>query len=679
MLSFRSLALLLGLPLLAHATKPEHAVWQSYSDLAAGKCRSTSLTEDGVLSAAPATAKLADLGVEEAWSILTEPKEMILVGTAPEGKLLQVGADGSVKLVAKFNESHLYALAAGAHGEIYVGTSPDGKVYRVGAEGKTEVYFDPGEKYIWALAVAPDGSLYVGTGTKGKIYRVTAKGLGQVWYASDETHIRALAFDKSGALLAGSAESGYLYRIPARDQAVVLAGTGREEVNQIEARPDGMIYFTATGAGKESTTASLKKPSTGDDASGDDAKGVSALYRLNAELSPEMVWPTKETVLSLAWSEQEGGALLGTASDGYIYAVAPHGEATRLCKIESDSVTAMAALGGDTIVATSNPGRLFRISHEKTAPGIYESDVVDSESFARWGAVTLDASDPGAVKILTRSGNTAQPDKTWYPWTEATGGQPQSAAARYLQVQLQIGSGTVDRIDACYLPKNRPPHLDAVKILPVGIGYVPAPSSPLPPLPQSAAQLLTDADAAEAKTPMRYQSENAHGLRTLIWKASDPNGDDLTYNVSWRKKGETDWHDLAKNMSENLLTWDTSSWSEGRYELKVEASDAEANAPGEGLTDMAISREMIVNNTPPVIEIISQKSDAVEFTVKDELGGLQSVTVSTDGKSYSPLVPVDGILDSGSERFLARIAPGQTLFIRAEDGGGNVAGAQTGR
>ena len=78
--------------------------------------------------------------------------------------------------MAKFDESHLYALARGAHGEIFVGTSPDGKVYRIeGTDGKPEVYFDPQEKYIWALAVGPDGTLYVGTGTRGRIYRVTAK------------------------------------------------------------------------------------------------------------------------------------------------------------------------------------------------------------------------------------------------------------------------------------------------------------------------------------------------------------------------------------------------------------------------------------------------------------------------------------------------------------------------
>ena len=678
MLSIRSVALAFGLPVLAHATKPQHAVWQDYSDLAAGKCVSASLTEDGILGAAPATARLADLSADEAWSVVVKPNGVLLVGTAPEGKLLQVAADGTVRQLAKFNESHLYALALGLHGETYVGTSPDGKVYQVAGDGKAQVYFDPAEKYIWALAVAPDGTLYVGTGTKGKIYHVTAKGQGELWYASNETHIRSLAFDKAGALLAGSAESGYLYRVTAKNQAVVLAGTGREEVNQIFVRPDGTIYFTATGTARNNSAkggATKQPPGVAPVATSDSDNSV--LYRMSSVLFPEIVWSTKATVLSGVWSDQQGGALLGTATDGYTYAVSPHGEATRLCRIDSESVTAMTVSGDDVILATSNPGRLFRMSHAKSQPGIYESDVVDSQSFARWGAVTLNASDAASVKIMTRSGNTSQPDKTWYSWSDVKNGQSQSAPARYLQVQLEIASGTVDKIDVCYLPKNQPPHIDSIKILPAGVGYMAAPLSPLPPSPQTAGQLLNGADASDPKTPMRYQQENAHGLRTLIWKASDPNDDDLTFNISWRKEGEAAWHDLATDVTENLLSWDTSSWAEGRYELKVVATDAGSNAPGEELTDVAISREMVVNNTPPVIEIVSQKGGRVDFTVRDELSGLQSVTISTDGKSYRPLVPVDGILDSGFEHFEAHIAEGEALFIRAQDGSGNVAGAQT--
>jgi hypothetical protein len=704
---FRCLILVVIFPLLAHATKPQHAVIDGYDGFAAGKCQSTSLTDDGVLAVGPAIGKLADLGVEEAWSVLAQQDGSILVGTAPDGKLLRVAPDGTVKQFAKFDESHLYAMAPGPHGEIYVGTSPDGKIYQVNTAGNAQVYFEPKEKYIWALAVAPDGALYAGTGTKGKIYRVTGRGRGEVWYASNETHIRALAIEKDGALLAGSSDSGYLYRITGKDEAVVLAGTEKEEVNQIQMAADGAIYFTATGTAKvasASPVAPEKKSSNADNsivqlrdllvtdgqhaggdslaAGGEDmgGAGMSRLYRLDASLYPRILWETKETILSLTWNDRDATAIVGTGNQGYVCAVTPHGDGTRLGKVDSDSITAMTTTGAWTILGTSNPGKLFRLGSETSRPGIYESDVIDSGSFARWGAVTLGASDPGSVKIVTRSGNTAKPDKTWYPWLDTNNGESQSPPARYLQVQLQIDGGTVDKLDACYLPKNLPPHIDMVRVLPVGTGYVPLQSPPSVPSPRSADQLLTASDKpdTDAKPMTRWQVNNAHGLRTVTWRATDPNDDELTYAVSWRKQGETTWHELAKDLRETVLSWDTSGWVDGKYELKVTASDAGDNAPGEGLQDESISRELLIDNTSPVIRVLSRKSDSVEFMVTDELSGLQSVTVSTNGKDYEPLPPADGILDSGTKRFVAKIAPGQTLFIRTEDGSGNISGTQTG-
>jgi hypothetical protein len=685
MVRARVVGLFFALPLLAHATKPQHALWKSYGDLAAGKCVSTSLTDDGVLAPAPKFDGPFDLGAEEAWSVVALPNGACVVGTAPEGKLLKVSADGKVSVLAKFDESHIYALAAGPKGEVYAGTSPDGKIYRVSSDGNMEVWFDPKEKYIWSLVVAPDGTLYAGTGTKGKIYRVTGKGEGEVWYASNETHIRALALDPSGALLAGSASSGCLYKIAAKDQAVVLAGTGREEVNQIRVAADGAIYFTATGAAKGGDDSGLKKTDAAAPSNDAAKDALSALYRLDATGYPEVLWSTKETILAMT-DDGADGSLLGMGDNGYTYLISPHGEGTRLGKVDSDSVSAISGREGEIGLATSNPGQLYRFrfhggpSHQagRLEPSIYETDVVDSQSFARWGAVNLDASNPDAVTIMTRSGNTPKPDKTWYPWTEAKDGESQSPASRYFQIQLGIGGGsTVDRIDLTYLPKNVAPHIDSVTLLPVGVGYTPAPSTPLPPLPQTAAQIASPDNTPDAPSAMRYAATSAHGLRTVVWKAGDPNGDALTYAVYWRKQGENEWHELASDLTDSIFTWDTSSWTDGRYELKIEASDADANAPGEGLTDSVISRAIVVDNTPPAIKIEPEKNGMVEFSVTDSLSPLASVTVSDDGKSYHELPPVDGILDSAVETFHAKKTPGQILFIRAQDASGNIAGAQT--
>jgi hypothetical protein len=54
---------------------------------------------------------------------------------------------------------------------------------------------------------------------------------------------------------------------------------------------------------------------------------------------------------------------------------------------------------------------------------------------------------------------------------------------------------------------------------------------------------------------------------------------------------------------------------------------------------------------------------------------LRSVLVSRNGKDFKPVQPVDGILDSRSETFKFKLAPGEIVFIRAEDTAGNVSSA----
>ena len=379
----RGLVLLLGLPLLAHATHPQCAVWEGYGDLSAGKCRSTSLTEDGVLSVAPITRKLANLGVEEAWSLITESDGTVVVGTAPEGKLLRVLPDGTVKQLAQFQSRTSMRWRQEATARFLRPLLPMARSTKLVRRGNPRSISNPAKPISGRWRFRPTGRCLWARARAGKIFRVTGKGHGELWYASNETHIRALAFDHGGALLAGSASSGYLLRVPAKNQAVVLEGTGHEEVNQMQVLPDGTVYFTATGTSKAVVTAPevTKKLAGAEDAS---THENSVLYRLSPTLDPDLVWTSKETVLSAWWTGES--LLLGMGANGEVYSVQPHGEATRLGRIDSESVTAMARAGKETILASSNPGRLFAMGSGSSQLGIYETNVFDAGRLCALGA-----------------------------------------------------------------------------------------------------------------------------------------------------------------------------------------------------------------------------------------------------------------------------------------------------
>jgi len=695
----------LGLALTCHAVHPRELLFDSYADFADGTARSVTLSDQGVLAPAPPLTSLAvpaDGQAEQIWAVLSVGGEF-LAATSPKGELLRISADGKIESAAKFQETHLYALAKNARNEVFVGTSPDGKIYALGTDGRKppKVWFDPKSKYIWALAFDKEGNLYAATGTEGKIFKITGEGKGEVFYASDEVHIRSLQFDPAGNLLAGSAENGLLYRIAADGTAVVLAASGRQEVNRIILGPGGTVYFTATGPAAQANgeakavdaasalrAALLSIAQNGGAAKapaaalggGNSGPSVSQVWRLDASLDPQLLWSTSESILTLD-PDPDGGVRVGTGGDGYLYRVDDRGHATRLLKLDGPSITATADGGtdGGFVLASSNPPQLYRLGRpgERREPGIYESPVIDSKGFARWGSLRGEGS--GSFRFETRSGNTPLPDKSWYPWTALRDDHAQSPEARYFQFKIELATGTVDRVLFAYLPKNTAPKVEEIYILAPGIGYVSAPPAAQAAQAKTSDQLLQAAENGGDDHPApatRYQPLEARGYRTAIWKAEDADDDALTYDLYFRAENEKEWHLLSKDNAETVFSWDSSGWPDGRYYLKVAASDAPDNLPSPGLNDELVSRLFVVDNTPPVIAVKSGKSRDVVFTVSDEASGIGSVSISKDGNDYKELHPADGILDPQKENFTAHIEPGDLLFIRAEDQSGNVSSLQ---
>ncbi|MDE1169667.1 MAG: hypothetical protein PW734_00415 [Verrucomicrobium sp.] len=709
----RLLFLFLAASSVARAVQPEEIVYSSYPDFAAGNLRSVTLSDLGVLAAAPGLKEIASLpplDAEQIWALLPDGAGYY-AATSPKGLLFRV-TPGKAEVAAKFAENNLYALARNGKGDLFVGTSPDGKIYRLSPGGKPEVYFEPKAKYIWALAFDAQGNLYAATGTEGKIFKITGAGKGSVFCATDEVHVRSLAFAPDGALLAGTAETGTLYRIAPDGSAVALVSTGRQEVDRIVVLPDGVVYFSAAGsprasaprdggskgggnkdglppslvAGSENRPAPsgprLPKPTF---AGGqlDEGNTASQVWRLDASLYPQAIWSTPETILTL---DRDGeGVRVGTASNGALYRLDARGRATQVLKLNGPSLTAAAPDKAGFSLASSNPARVYRLEDSRPMrdPGVYESDVVDSHGFAQWGALRAEGTGLNAF-LFTRSGNTPRPDKSWYPWVPLRDALSASPPARYFQFKIEIATGTVDRVDLSYLPKNLPPKIAQVEILPPGVGYAAVEPPQPPPQARSAEQILLSAVsgpeeggfAGNGGGNIRYQPSFARGYRTAVWKASDPNRDTLRYALYYRSTADSAWRELAKDLDGTVFSWDASGWPDGRYYLKVVASDEKDNLPGKALTDELPSRLFLVDNTPPAITVSSGDSRQVSFLVSKEGSGIDNVSVSTNGSDFKVLQPADGVVDPRRQRFSYKLEAGQVLFIRAEDQAGNVSSAQ---
>jgi hypothetical protein len=170
------------------------------------------------------------------------------------------------------------------------------------------------------------------------------------------------------------------------------------------------------------------------------------------------------------------------------------------------------------------------------------------------------------------------------------------------------------------------------------------------------------------------------GLLTFVWRAEDDNRDDLTYDILYRREGETSWKPLKRAVSDPILVWDTTSVPNGRYLLRVVASDSPSNSPATALTGAMESTAFDIDNAPPVLTVTSVRREGTRatilFDVRDEHSAVQKADYSLDGDRWQTIYPKDGIADSKFEQFelmLEGEAAARGVILRATDALNNVA------
>jgi hypothetical protein len=151
--------------------------------------------------------------------------------------------------------------------------------------------------------------------------------------------------------------------------------------------------------------------------------------------------------------------------------------------------------------------------------------------------------------------------------------------------------------------------------------------------------------------------------------------------VAVRADPDGEWIEIGKDLEANVLTWNTNTLGDGRYRVKVTASDAEGNAVGEGLTAEAVSEPFAIDNTPPRVTALeaTAKAAGVEITgaAEDGEGWLQRLDLAIDDGAWHSLSPEGGLSDAPRLTFrnvLKDLDPGPHLIsVRAVDAAGNSA------
>ena len=720
------LALLLSTILCVYAVDTKTWEQASMEDFDQGTLRHLSLSSDGRLTVAPRVREVYDSSLAVLWSVARDSKGTIYAGGGSLGgsraKLFSIDPQGRGKLLAELDGIAVQAIAIDRQDRVYAATSPDGKVYRIDSTGKAEVFYDPKTKYIWALAFAKNGDLYVATGDRGEIHRVTPAGAGSVFFRTEEAHARSMTVDAMDNLIVGTEPSGLILRVtPAgpTGQGFVLYQAPKREITAVAVGADGAIY--AAGAGNRTTapvaapaavgappqpapqtppppgTVQIVGPSPIPVAlpilASQAVAGGSEIYRIQADGYPRRIWShPQDLVYALAFDAQ-GRLLAGTGNRGNLYRIDGDYSYTRLLNVEPTQITGLLrAPEGRLYAVTGNIGNVIAIGPELEPSGTFESDVLDAGGFSYWGHVGKQPEAADRTVIETRSGNVGRAQRNWSPWAPLNQGRVASPPARFLQYRATLngtnGNTELSDVSIAYQMKNVAPVVAQVEITPPNYRFpsplalattVPNPTLSLPPItlsttrrPPPSAGISQD----PGNTPSLTFAKGQIGAR---WLAEDDNGDALQFKVEIRGVNETAWKLLRDKVRERYLSWDSTAYADGKYVLRVTASDAPSNPPDQALTGLRESEPFLIDNTPP--EITFGPAGSLQFHAKDAMSTLGEAEYSVNGGDWIVVEPTTRLTDSQEHDYhitLPNRPTGEvTVAVRVEDAYGNQAVAQT--
>jgi len=681
--------------LLATGTQASDTQWwilDSPSDYAKSESRGIVVRADGSLEPGPRAVSTPLDSLTVVWSaVVLKDGSVALAGD--QGRILRWSPGGGVRPWARLAAGQVLSLAVDGDG-VVAGTGPDGLVYRVSAQGDTTLLARTGERYVWGLVRADGAAWYAATGTKGRLLRLEG-GKARIIADTDESNLVSILADGHGGAFAGGDSKGRIYHAFADGSLRTVFDASEDEIRALAFGPDGALYAAA-----------LSTPGTTEDDKDEAPKpvesapvgGTATIYRIVADSSAMAWWVSPQPlVFALAGTGDAAGNRRGliaaTGSRAAVYLVERAGGASQWLASPEGQVTALASgPGGRLYAATSNPASLWQLGPERAPRGELLSLALDARRIARFGQLQWRGETGGGrVSLSTRSGNSDKPDSTWGPWTPVSGGERggaiRSLPARYLQwrVAFEGGSPRIESVETAWREQNQAPRAEDVLVSPQGDAFR---EGELQPQLGAITQTLpggqrVEYSAPSATTPRQLRDLPmwARGLRTVQWRASDPNGDPLRFQLEVRTEPAGPWTLLAKDLQPANHTWDTSALPDGRYRLRLTASDAGGNAVGEELRTEALSQPFTVDNTPPLVTALEARGEAGALLVtgkaEDAASALQRVEVSLDDGPWRAVTPDGGFTDQLAHSFrvhLSDVAPGEHMVsVRVVDLSGNPA------
>lgn len=641
-------------------------------------------------------------GEAEIFAVAVDSAGRVYAGTSPGGKIYRIEANGAATEYFNPNARYIWSLAAGRDGALYAGTGDEGKIFRITGAGQGEVYYETGQSHVTALAWDRQSRLLAGSEPNGLVYRIAAKDKAFVLHDAALPEIRSIVAAPDGSIyVAAMGGSIGKQTTPAATtpaaSAVSSTFTTTATVTVSDeggAAQGGIDKPKPTVAQQAATPSPAAAPAA---TAAVEYAGVdkAAVYKIAPDNTVDTVWTSKEeNVYDIALGPN-GTLLIGADNQGRVYELDAARKARLIADTRENEVLRLLASPAGALVATGTQGRLLRLGNAAGPAGEIESPVHDSTAIARWGKLAWQGSGCTGCKLVfrTRSGNSARPDRTWSDWSEpladSAGAAIPSPNARYTQWKAEFTGGaggatpSLDWVRLAYLPQNTPPSLKSITVSAQTSSAGARPAMAAAATTPTYSITITDTGETGASsatgTPVQPLVRASLEQLTLSWLAEDPDNDKLIYGVWFRGEQQKDWKLLRGNVSETLYLLDAEAFADGRYWFRITVSDRLSNPAPTAREDEIVSAAILIDRTPPVMTTGTAARRGAGWEgrvdVKDAASPLKACEYSVDGGAWTPLAPVDGVIDSLAEAFAIQIEilpPGEHLIaVRAYDSANN--------
>ena len=644
--------------------------------------------------------------LENVWvinTIICDNSGTLYLGTSPNGKIIKYD-NGNVEQIypvgesssavrgnfpadpnttepeTEFTNEHIFAMAIDKAGRLLAAVSGNHcRLLRFeGSSAKT--LFTPDEaNYIFAVTVDEIGNIYLGTGPQGRIYRLDPFGKEpQLIYTTRDKNVLSLAVDNDGYIYAGSDQRGIIYKIDQNTQtAMVLFDSEQSEVTALLLDGEDNLFAATTsadavktkirfssiaqdsaggrpdteteqgdedGEGQNGNAAELKIANTGPERQSSQStpppetkrgslpKSAGYVCKIDPEGFVTDVFTEMAVFFDMKYHDQK--LLLATGNNALLFAIDPETEEKAVVyeDEQASQITALSAVKEKLYLGCANPPRLVMLAQSLASSGLYTSELIDASQPAKWGKLQIDADIPEGCRILlsARSGNVKDPnDPTFSSWTapvevtEAT--QLDCPNARFCQYKLILESSADN---------------DTPVVREVAVAHV---------IPNLSPKI-------RSITVSRPKDDKKSNLLQINYKAQDDNKDSLIYTLEFRKLGRNTWIELKDELTATKVDWDTNTVEDGRYELRLTASDKRSNTTTTAMTTSRISDPFVIDNTAPTIRkeslSINNQILTIKLLVEDALTAIGNVSYTVNSnEDWITTLPCDMVYDTVTEDF----------------------------